>query len=88
MEVKNIFNQRSGVSLPFSDVCQPVITGKIVPSKIVEMIIDHAKKIGWNYIDFHGGEKLFGSAIPSTSWNRERIIQIIDTMVMYVRNSR
>ncbi len=46
----NIFNQRSGVSLPFSDFCQPVITGKIVPAKIVETIIGHAKKLGWNYI--------------------------------------
>jgi len=73
MEVKNIFNRRSGVSLPFSDVCQPLITEKIIPAKIVEIIIDHAKKLGWKYLDFHGGEKLFGSAIPSTEYYGHRL---------------
>jgi len=68
MEVRNIFNQKAGVSLPFSDVCQPVITEKIVPANIVEIIIYHAKKLGWNYIDFHGGENLFGSAIASAEY--------------------
>jgi hypothetical protein len=73
MEVRNILNQRSGVSLPFSDVCHPVITEKINPDKIIERTIEYAKHLGWHYIDFHGGEKLFGTATPSVEYCGHRL---------------
>ncbi len=66
MEVNSIVTGRRGVSLPFSDYCDPIIDKKLNTRELIEHTIQYAKKLGWKYLEFHGGENLFHGS-PSSS---------------------
>jgi hypothetical protein len=57
MEVSSLFTGRRGVSLPFSDVCNPIIEKNTKFEKILEQIINYGKTAGWKYIEFRIGHK-------------------------------
>ncbi len=73
MNVRKIFGKKAGISLPFSDVCHPITSKEIDSDIVIEKIIEYAKKQDWNYIDFHGGEDLFGTATPSIEYCGHRL---------------
>ncbi|MFO7560828.1 MAG: GNAT family N-acetyltransferase [Desulfobacterales bacterium] len=61
------FRGRRGVSLPFSDYCNPII-GSTDPQELLNSAIEFGKKAKWRYLDIHGGEELFQGANPSTKY--------------------
>jgi len=65
MEVNSRFTGRRGVSLPFSDYCDPIIREEIVARRLLEHAIDFGKTSYWKYLDMHGGEILFQGKNPS-----------------------
>jgi hypothetical protein len=66
MEVRS-FTGRRGVSLPFSDYCNPIIDG-IDPQELLNGVVEFGKKCKWQYLDIHGGEELFPGIDPSTRY--------------------
>jgi len=67
MEIYSSFTGRRGVSLPFSDYCNPIIDG-INPQELLNSTIEFGKKSKWKYLDIHGGEELFQGIAPSTRY--------------------
>ncbi len=59
MEVNSWYRGRRGVSLPFSDYCDPIIRGQISPQILLKRIIGFGKTFKWKYLDMHGGEIFF-----------------------------
>ena len=59
MEVQSFFTGKRGVSLPFSDYCNPIIKEQTNTKELLERIIEFGKKSTWRYIDMHGGENFF-----------------------------
>lgn len=59
MEVDSYITGKRGVSLPFSDYCEPIIDKDILFFDIFLEIVKFARKKGWNYIEFRGGKDLF-----------------------------
>ena len=57
MEVNSFLTGKRGVSLPFTDYCEPIIEEGIEFQDLLNPIIDHGKKNGWKYIELRGGEK-------------------------------
>ena len=50
MEVRNLLNVPRGVSLPFTDYCEPIHSGGDLLAPIVDQIYEYGKKAGWkNY---------------------------------------
>lgn len=68
METHSRFLGRRGVSLPFSDYCNPIIKEGIDEHELLDRIIEFGKKLKWRYIDVHGGENLFNGFDPSTTF--------------------
>ena len=66
MEIKSLLTGRRGVSLPFTDYCQPIISDKSHFKEIIDYIIDYGKRVGWKYIEWRGGEGYFQDTIHST----------------------
>jgi len=66
MEVRS-FTGRRGVSLPFSDYCNPIIGG-IDTQELLNSTIEFGKKCKWQYLDIHGGEELFQGIDPSARY--------------------
>jgi hypothetical protein len=68
MEVKSILTGRRGVSLPFSDYCQPIIDEPNHFRDILDVIIAYGKKRRWKYIELRGGREFLDNAPPKCSF--------------------
>ena len=68
MEVKSIITGKRGVSLPFTDHCEPVVMDKDSFNDAVAQIRKFGRKRRWNYIEWRGGSEHFKSVTPSLSF--------------------
>jgi hypothetical protein len=59
MEVSSLVTNRRGVSLPFSDYCEPIVTDQAIFQEMVEEAKSHALIRGWKYMEFRGGQQFF-----------------------------
>lgn len=66
MELKSILTGLRGVSLPFSDYCEPMANDRNHFKALFNYIIDYGKKFGWKSIELRGGEKFFRNTFPSS----------------------
>lgn len=62
MEVDSILTGKRGVSLPFTDYCEPIVDGEIEFQDLLDHIIDYGKRRGWKYIEIRGGHSLLPRA--------------------------
>jgi hypothetical protein len=65
MDVRSRLTGCRGVSLPFTDYCEPIASD---PQQFQEMLneaIMFGKKQSWKYLEFRGGERFFQNVEPS-----------------------
>ena len=65
MEVNSRYTGRRGVSLPFSDHCDPIIREETSTRRLLERTIDFGKTSNWKFLDMHGGDIIFQGKNPS-----------------------
>jgi hypothetical protein len=61
MEVSSFLTGKRGVSLPFTDYCEPIIDETVELADRVDLfnqIVECARKRGWKYIELRGGNNL------------------------------
>jgi hypothetical protein len=61
MEVSSFLTGKRGVSLPFTDYCEPIIEETVELADRVDLfnqIVECARKRGWKYIELRGGNNL------------------------------
>jgi lipid II:glycine glycyltransferase (peptidoglycan interpeptide bridge formation enzyme) len=56
METRNFFGRRRGVSLPFSDFCEPLADSEEDFRALLSECMAVAKERGWRYLELRGGE--------------------------------
>ena len=56
MEVKSILTGKRGVSLPFTDYCEPILSNGMSFTDLIEDVRDIAQKRGWSSVQIRGGE--------------------------------
>lgn len=66
MDVKSFLTGSRGVSLPFTDYCEPIAETADCVREGLKYLIDYGKSAGWKYIDFRG-EKYFPHDVPTFS---------------------
>jgi len=66
MEIKSLLTGRRGVSLPFTDYCQPIISDKNHFKEIIDKLIKYGKEADWQYIELRGDESYFQDTIHSS----------------------
>ena len=54
MEVSSFLTGRRGVSLPFTDYCEPIAASGIPVQDVVAAIIEYGMNAGWRHVDFRG----------------------------------
>lgn len=64
MEIQSKLTGRRGVSLPFSDYCEPVVGQEIAFEEAIESVIRHGKKAEWRCFEFRGGERFLQNETP------------------------
>lgn len=67
MEVNSILTGKKGVSLPFTDYCEPIIDGNISFFDIFNQLIDLGKNWDWKRIELRGGQKFLSDTSFSPS---------------------
>ena len=65
MEVNSILTGRRGVSLPFTDYCQPIFTKNIRFQDLLNEVIDYGRQTCWKYIEWRDGQNFPEESQPS-----------------------
>ena len=56
MEVDSLYTGKRGVSLPFSDYCEPIFQNQNNIYDYMEYLINYGKSRNWSYIELRGGK--------------------------------
>jgi lipid II:glycine glycyltransferase (peptidoglycan interpeptide bridge formation enzyme) len=59
MEVNSVLTGKKGVSLPFTDYCEPIIEEGRDSVDLFRSITEFGRRRGWKYIEFRGGSEFF-----------------------------
>ena len=57
MEINSPFTGRRGVSLPFSDFCEPLVFGRWGQEALIEVLLQLGRSRKWRYFELRGGRK-------------------------------
>ena len=74
MEIDSLLTGKRGVSLPFSDYCQPVSEDIESFREIIENQIRYGKEAYWKYIEWRGGQTYFEGRPSASSY----LLHILD----------
>ncbi len=66
MEVDSRITGKRGVSLPFTDYCEPIVFDEGQFQNIFQKIIEYGKRSGWKYIEMRPGSLLPGDKQSSS----------------------
>ncbi len=61
MEVNSFITGKRGVSLPFTDSCEPLINSLVDFNELFEQIKGEGKKRDWQYVELRGGDGFLGT---------------------------
>jgi len=87
MEIRSFLTGRRGVSLPFTDFCQPIINDDINLDDVLTQIVDFGKKLGWKYFEWRFGKKHLGKMTASKMYY-EHALNLQDTEEDIYKNFR
>ncbi len=68
MEVNSWLTGRRGVSLPFTDECQPLAPDALAFRMLFDAARQHGLERSWKYIECRGGKDLLPNSQPSTQF--------------------
>ena len=70
MEIRSPFTGKRGVSIPFTDLCEPISVKEAGFSSIFDEILQYGKKAGWKYLELRGGGGMLNGAVPYRNYVR------------------
>ena len=73
MEVKSWITGARGVSLPFSDYCEPISDANTSYPAVLEQAIMVARQKKWKFLEVRGGDALWRGISPYTFYYRHRL---------------
>lgn len=68
VEIKSPLTGCRGVSLAFSDYCEPLGDDPQIFDKLFARIVEYARESGWKSIEMRGGQRFLSGAPPSASY--------------------
>ncbi len=66
MGVSSILTGRRGVSLPFTDYCDPLLSESNLPEDLMGRVIEYGKEAGWRSIELRTGKTVPSEFMPSS----------------------
>ncbi|MFO7569375.1 MAG: GNAT family N-acetyltransferase [Smithellaceae bacterium] len=85
MEVKSFLTGNRGVSLPFTDACEPIAESAAHFHALWDQAVTYGKKQRWKYLEVRGGEKYFADNLPFVTHYGHRLDLEKDTQAIYAR---
>jgi hypothetical protein len=85
MEVKSWITGIRGVSLPFSDYCEPISDENTSYPEVLEQVIIAARQQKWKFLAVRGGDALFRGVSPYTFYYRHLLVLDRDEAKVFSR---
>lgn len=85
MEVSSFLTGRRGVSLPFTDYCEPILSDQNDPRDMQEFLKDYGAANKWRYYELRGGEESLGAATHYSAYYRHDLKLSPDVDALYAR---
>jgi hypothetical protein len=73
MEVRSLLTGRRGVSLPFTDYCEPIISDGVSFEEIFDSAAKEGEKRQWKYIELRCYRNLSPFSLPSSTYLGHRV---------------
>jgi hypothetical protein len=70
MEVDSSLTGKRGVSIPFTDYCEPIASDEGGFASMFDEVLQYGRRAGWKYVELRGGEKHFNGAAPYRTFLR------------------
>src|ERR1039457_4417887 len=68
MEVNSWLTGRRGISLPFTDDCEPLYSDAAAIRNLIQAATEFGRTRGWKSLEWRGGRELFGEAPASLAF--------------------
>ena len=68
MEVNSLLTGKRGVSLPFTDYCEPITDGNVRCQDFLDYVIEYGREHGWRTLELRSGNNLLPSTPPSMTY--------------------
>lgn len=68
MDVDSFLTGKRGVSLPFSDYCEPLVDDRARFENLMDRVLEFGKKQGWKYLELRGGRRFLNGTEQSGSF--------------------
>ncbi len=83
MEIESWLTGSRGVSLPFTDDCEPLGLNDESIKPLFESTLAHAAERNWKYVEYRGGRKLLGNVPPLESYFHHRLSLVKDEAFLF-----
>jgi hypothetical protein len=83
MEVTSWLTGRRGVSLPFTDDCEPLWSDAALFRDLFRMAVEYGVAHGWKYLECRGGKLLFAEAPVSTAFHGHRLTLVSNVDALF-----
>jgi lipid II:glycine glycyltransferase (peptidoglycan interpeptide bridge formation enzyme) len=70
MEIKSILTGHRGVSLPFTDYCNPIISKDVQAKNVLDDMLQYGKQSGWKFMEMRDGNDVLKTLSSSSSFYR------------------
>ncbi|MFA6563350.1 MAG: GNAT family N-acetyltransferase [Verrucomicrobiia bacterium] len=74
MEVDSWLTGKRGVSLPFTDDCEPLCSDDVALTGMLQKVMEYGAERNWRYLECRGGKEFFAGAPASTAFYGHRLI--------------
>lgn len=74
MEVDSWLTGKRGVSLPFTDDCEPLCLDAGALTGMLKKVMEYGSERNWRYLECRGGKEFFAGAPASTAFYGHRLI--------------
>ena len=68
MEVRSFLTGHRGVSLPFTDYCEPLLSEEVKFQAIYDYVVGYGREANWKFVEIRGGQSFFSNRLPSNSY--------------------
>ena len=68
IEIRSHLTGKRGVSLPFTDHCEPIYSEERYFADLLQYILCVGRKSGWKYVEIRGGAKVLKNVRPTASF--------------------
>jgi hypothetical protein len=83
MEISNALIRKKGVSLPFTDMSNPIIDSEVPWRDVYDALIVYGKNAGWKSLEIRGDDHVNDESIPSTDYFNHTLPLENDEEVMF-----